>query len=372
MGNYFHPSSGPVHGGTSITVRHHKTFSAMNDSLLLGVTHLNCTTKGVGTTSSRCCCTPPFNEYVHSTNRQPIEIVSRERTRPQQISTGVQFSYYTDPTLLRIFPSRSGRAGGLPITIAAAGWPSSTGPHAQPRCRFGPTKSVSATMLEPNRHRPAGETWLRCIVPALDDERDGDVSVSVAPNGVDFVHRGQGHHHRDGRPTGADAGGGINGSSAVLAELMLQTGPATSLWETVAPPTESMLPHALLAVLCAAILFALMHAYAMLQRALDSSGWLVNTPSHCLAARYHGALCNEPHSWHSDLAIGAGPGLAPSHDGPPSSSRCRSMRDSSPGGVRSPFFAASLGRILEVDADQEHSDGEEVEENDGRSVNKRS
>ena len=280
------PASGPVRGGTLISVKHHKEFGAAHD-IMLGNVRLNCSTTvepvysrqrvPSGEDHSRCCCTPGV-----PTNAS-LAVTVIHRADGHRRATASRFVLYSEPKMIRLTPARTAALGGIPVTLAVTGWPAHMHSNAA-RCRFGESTPVPAvTVFKTDAwasRRPSGETWLRCVAPerATANSRDagtngGTVGVSVAPNGIDFG------------PAGLTIAFGKGPS---LRSITLGSQHAASL-------------HGLAALLAVALLAsALVRAFLSLRRSLTDSGWLEPTPIHHSAQRWHGELRRSA-SRHSEL-----------------------------------------------------------------------
>jgi hypothetical protein len=250
------PGWGPVQGGTSLNILHHKDFGSSHD-ILMGGRHLNCSAALpdaalAPTRTSTCCCTPRVAANVTSL---PLTLVHRERRSHRP--SGSRFVYYAEPHLLRLRPSHSRASGGVTVTVAATGWPSAQllqGDQHTARCQFGAAGPVPAATVarSASSRRPVAETWLRCTAPDFADVQGGStVQLRIAPNGQNFGTEGIDFYVHGTAP----------GSGAPLVLALV------------------------LAIACVAA--AVVHALSGLQSALAASGWQDATPVHCSARRWH-------------------------------------------------------------------------------------
>ena len=251
------PSSGPTRGGTSITILHHHDFGESHD-VRVGNVVLNCSVAEAS--ASRCCCTPATTANITSL---PLTPVHRTRGSQAPTSSGARaiFSYYQDPRLLWIRPpsgaAAAAAAASVPVTIATSGWPPSTS-HNHAKCKFGAeSAAVPATVVGRSEsaklRRPSGETWLRCDIPSslmLPPRGSPTATVLVAPNGYDF------------------------GTDGLILHLPQ---PSSHAWLTP------------LIIACMGA-FMLAHAWHLLRRTLDTSGWSDATPHHWRAGEWHHAM----------------------------------------------------------------------------------
>ena len=276
------PSFGPAGGGTAITILHHRDFSSAHD-VLLGTARLNCSAahSSEGVAHSRCCCTPP-SENVSSLSLAIVNRAGRTVARP----THSHFAYYREPQLLWLAPFHASIAGGTPITLAVAGWPSTEtngGRDHVGRCKLALSERsrerhqllVPAVVVARHDswhfHRPTNEneTWLRCVTPDLRSRSLGhggthahiaSLMLWISANGVDF---------------GPEA-------------LPLEIRSASSLGGSSRP--SSLLPLLVGVCFAACVLAGIAHSYVALKMAMSESGWVDSTPSHWSASRWHGAM----------------------------------------------------------------------------------
>ena len=163
--------------------------------------------------------------------------------------------------LIKIMPESGRAVGGTAVTVVAKGWPSAEtkkkGGDGGPRCQFGKTPPVQATILSGESRskkvgggkRPPDETWLKCVSPA--GAAGSSVPLQLAPNGADFVGGDKLAFRYDGAVEGSS--GDLHGGGIV----------------TAAAIGGGFVAVALLAA-----------AGIGLYRTLKSSGWMSGTPAH--------------------------------------------------------------------------------------------
>lgn len=150
--------------------------------------------------------------------------------------------------LLWLRPMHGPQAGGTAVTIAAS-WPSSVPKHAHAAsCRFGSAEEATpvraqvlaadtASRAAHRMHKPAGETWLRCITPP--SRNKGDVRVFVLQDGAEWTtskasRSSDALHYRYDVPAPTSTGQLLSGSLLLLAALGGFAWAAKSLRETIA------------------------------------------------------------------------------------------------------------------------------------------
>ena len=259
------PTFGPAHGGTTITT--HLNLAARSLRVFAGNVPLNCSSSSSSSSShgnaTHCCCMPPQNKSVTAHhNAMPLSV--RSIANHKHALHHAMFTYYAvEPTYRWVRPANGPARGGVAITISARNWPSAATAHGA-RCRFGhhhhlttvpasPTAFLYSSRSAGRARRVAGETLLRCVVPAGAgaNSTPHDVALLIAPNGVDF------------QPTNLtfryDAA--IGATTSTFMSLIATCG------------------------LCMGVA-ALIHATHKLRRELASSGWATSTPSHWSYMKY--------------------------------------------------------------------------------------
>ncbi|HWX95889.1 MAG TPA: IPT/TIG domain-containing protein [Solirubrobacteraceae bacterium] len=185
------PSSGPVAGGTSVTITGSRLGQTTN--VQFGAAEATFT---VNSESSITAIAP-----AHAAGRVPV-IVTTPEGKSQGLLDAPEFTYVQAPGIREVSPSEGPTTGGTPVTIAGTHLGEATA------VSFGSVAAPSFTVVSSNE--------IRAVSPA---EPEGKVTVTVTtPGGAGKGHftfvtpPGSGHDP----PGGSTLGSTATGSGAVL------------------------------------------------------------------------------------------------------------------------------------------------------------
>jgi len=167
--NSIYPKSGPLEGGTEISVSGHgfptDTVMLCNYVFYDEMSSTTVSVRANVVSDTSAFCTTPQSE------KTSLVVFSLSSTRNEPHSRALHFAYESLPTISKLSPSSGSLRGGDVVHVHGTGFSASK----DFQCRFGEF-FVPATFL--------GETYASCVVPS--SKHPSKTSIEITTNGVDF------------------------------------------------------------------------------------------------------------------------------------------------------------------------------------------
>uniref|UniRef100_A0A8D3C6W5 Plexin-A1 n=1 Tax=Scophthalmus maximus TaxID=52904 RepID=A0A8D3C6W5_SCOMX len=163
-----HPSTGPLSGGTRITIEGSHLNAGSGVSVKIG---LNSCSFERRSSKEIVCVTP--SGLASGTTPVMVDINSAELRNPE-----VKFNYTDDPTILKIEPDWSIASGGTMLTITGTNLATIKEPKM--RAKYGSAKSENNCTVVNN-------TVMMCLVPSVAGSDKGFSEVGSSPDEIGFV-----------------------------------------------------------------------------------------------------------------------------------------------------------------------------------------
>lgn len=165
------PTSGPVDGGTSVSV-YGSGFSS-GDSKVLCIFSAGVARSTLATVRSDNELSCPAPPYLGSSSGGAVKVELTNNNGADRVASPANFTYVPPIRLSGVNPPQSGEEGGVTVVVAGENFIAS--PSLS--CRFGDQDATPASFLS--------RTWVSCLVPAsLKGPRE--VRVTISNNGQDF------------------------------------------------------------------------------------------------------------------------------------------------------------------------------------------
>lgn len=166
------PTSGPVDGGTSVSM-YGSGFSSGGSRVLciFGRDYTQATVATVRSDDELSCLSPP---YAVSPSGGAVRVELTNNDGVDRVASPTNFTYVESIQLTSVDPSQSGEEGGVVVIIAGENFIAS--PSLS--CSFGGQDATPATFMSP--------TQVSCLVPES-PAGPRDVSLTVSNNGQDFA-----------------------------------------------------------------------------------------------------------------------------------------------------------------------------------------
>lgn len=166
------PTSGPVGGGTSVSV-YGSGFSS-GDNKVICIFRGGDAQETLATVSSDNELSCPAPPYTGSSSGGAVRVELTNNNGADRVMSPANFTYVASIRLSDVNPSQSGEEGGVTVVVAGENFIAS--PSLS--CRFGDQDATPAAFMSSTR--------VSCLVPeSLEGPRE--VSVTVSNNGQDFA-----------------------------------------------------------------------------------------------------------------------------------------------------------------------------------------